>query len=46
MMGGKSDQLVTDPAYADLINRLGESVPIITTGKVEAPGAGRFPSMR
>ena len=35
MMGGKSDQLVTDPAYADLINRLGESVPIITTGKVE-----------
>lgn len=35
MMGGKSDQLVTDPEYADLINRLAESVPVITTGKVE-----------
>lgn len=35
MMGGKSDQLVTDPEFADLINRLAESVPVITTGKVE-----------
>ncbi len=35
LMGGKSDQLVTDPEYADLINRLAESVPVVTTGKVE-----------
>lgn len=35
MMGGKSDQLVTDPDYAELVNRLAESVPVITTGKVE-----------
>lgn len=35
MMGGKSDQLVTDPEYADLINRLSESVPVVTTGKVD-----------
>ncbi len=35
LMGGKSDQLVTDPEYADLINRMAESVPVVTTGKVE-----------
>lgn len=35
MMGGKSDKLVTDPDYADLINRIADSVPVITTGKVE-----------
>ena len=31
----KSDSLVTEPEYADLINRVAESIPVITTGKVE-----------
>lgn len=35
MMGGRSDKLITDPDYADLINRLTDSVPVITTGKVD-----------
>lgn len=35
LMGGKSDQLVTDPEYADLINRIAENIPVITTGKVD-----------
>lgn len=35
MIGGKSDDLITDPEYADLINRIAISVPVVTTGKVE-----------
>jgi len=35
IIGGKSDELVTDPDYANLINRLAESMPIVITGKVE-----------
>lgn len=35
VIGGKSDSLVTEPEYADLINRVAESIPVITTGKVE-----------
>lgn len=35
LAGGKSDELVTDPEYADLINRISDSIPIITTGKVD-----------
>ena len=35
IIGGKSDSLVTEPEYADLINRVAESIPVITTGKVE-----------
>ena len=35
MMSGKSDQLVTDPEYADLINRIAENIPVITTVKVD-----------
>lgn len=35
IIGGKSDSLITDPEYADLINRIADSMPVITTGKVE-----------
>lgn len=35
MMGGKSDDLVTCPEFADLVNRISNKVPIITTGKVD-----------
>lgn len=35
IIGGKSDCLATDPEYADLINRIADSVPVIMTGKVE-----------
>ena len=35
VIGGKSDSLVTEPEYADLITRVAESIPVITTGKVE-----------
>lgn len=35
LIGGISDHLVTDPEYADLINRLTENIPIITTGKID-----------
>ncbi|WP_130837819.1 LacI family DNA-binding transcriptional regulator [Lachnoclostridium sp. Marseille-P6806] len=35
LMGGRSDRLVTDPDYADLINRISDTVPVVTTGKVD-----------
>ena len=34
-MGGKSDQLVTDLEYVDLLDRITDTTPIITTGKIE-----------
>ena len=33
LMGGKSDQLVTDLEYVDLLDRITDTTPIITTGK-------------
>ena len=35
LIGGKPDQLVTDPEYADLINRITDTIPVITTGKID-----------
>lgn len=35
LMGGKSDEQQTDPDYADLINRISDNIPIVTTGKVD-----------
>ena len=35
LLGGKSDQLTTDMEYADLIDRITNTVPVITTGKIE-----------
>lgn len=35
LMGGKSDQLVTDLEYVDLLDRITDTTPIITTGKIE-----------
>lgn len=35
IIGGKSDSLVTDPEYADLVNRVADFMPLITTGKVD-----------
>lgn len=35
LIGGKADQLVTDLEYADLIDRITATVPVITTGKIE-----------
>ena len=34
LMGGKSDQLVTDLEYVDLLDRITDTTPIITTGKI------------
>ncbi|MDD7738905.1 MAG: LacI family DNA-binding transcriptional regulator [Fusicatenibacter sp.] len=35
MLGGKSDSLINDPEYAELVNQVLESVPIVTTGFIE-----------
>ena len=35
LIGGESDQLVTKLEYADLINRITDTTPIVTTGKIE-----------
>ena len=35
IIGGKSDNSVSDPDYADMLNRLGENMPIVMTGNVE-----------
>lgn len=35
LMGGKSDEMETDPDYAVLVDRISNTIPIVTTGKVE-----------
>jgi len=35
LMGGKSDELITDADYSDLVNRVSQTTPVVTTGKVD-----------
>ena len=35
LIGGKSDELITDADFSDLINRISDAIPVVTSGKVD-----------
>lgn len=41
-IGGKVDELVSDPEYVDAVNRMAERIPFLTTGRLEGADCYRI----